>query len=168
MGQRRAVSNIRCNNPYKCNVFSSESSVCLAVPQLHQPDQRKPNTDFSPRIQDGGRTKNYHGCCCWSSASTPPIIGSLPVNMFPSGSSSDGRLRDLNKFKINSKYFSSFSKILTKFRLRLRMCSCWISQWYWECDPHFSRLYSRRRAHACRRASQYMRWEAGLKEVTPY
>ena len=130
MGQRRAVSIIICNNPYQCNVFSFESSVCLAVPQLHQPDQRKPNTDFSPRIQDGGRTKNYHGCCCWSSASTPPIIGSLPVNMFPSGSSSDGRLRDLNKFKINSKYFSSFSKILTKFRLRLRMCSCWISQWY--------------------------------------
>ena len=168
MGQRRAVSNIICTNPYKCNVFSFESSVCLAVPQLHQPDQRKPNTDFSPRIQDGGRTKNYHEGCCWISASAPPIIGSFPVNIFPSGSSSDGRLRDLNKFKINSKYFLSFSKILTTFRLRLRMYSCWNSQWYWECDPHFARLYSGRRAHACRRASQYMHWDAGLKEVTPY
>ena len=123
-GSAQSISNIICTNPYQCNVFSFESSVCLAVPQLHQPDQRKPNTDFSPRIQDGGRTKNYHWSCCWSSASVPPIIGSLPVNMSPSGSSSDVRLRDLNKFKINSKYFSSFSKILTIFRLRLGMCSC--------------------------------------------
>ena len=110
-------------------MYQSMLSMCFHLkavyasqyPSSNKPDQCKPNTVFSPKIQDGGRTKNYHGgCCCRSASTSPPIIGSFWLNIIPAGSSSNGRLRDLKVSKINSKYFYQFFKNTHKFVISSR------------------------------------------------